>query len=196
MQLHGQSQIKKVILSGSSAISGQFSNDTYSFGANEPVHVKTTKLNFQPSIGVFVSYFVRLGIYTNFSYSNQESTYAYNKSFSTSSGSYLRIYFNDYKISPFVNVNLGFTTLKIDQYESHDETHDSYSGINYGFGLGVEYYIGRKFSFESIIGYDASKFFSKEKSVSSWSYTGYSSTRYEIKHKEFYVKIGVNLFLN
>jgi len=196
INLQGQSQPKKIILSGSSSISGQFLDETYSFGSNNPTELKTTQFNFQPSIGIFLSYFIRLGIYTDYLYNNQKNGNYYSKSVSTSVGPYFRVYFNDYKISPFINAKLGYSRLKIDQKEDNNSYDDILKGMNYGLGLGLEYYIGRKYSFELLLDYNVLNVSCEKTKNSSWPFFGQTSYSESVKRNGFKFNIGVNLFLN
>ncbi len=198
--LNAQPLPGKVILRGSSALTGQFFTTNSTIG-DFSTEVKTSQFNFQPSIGRYVSHFIFLGIYTGYNYQKEKEYFKdskdnrFNKSTSLALGPYIRCYFSDFKFAPFLHGNIGYSSQKIEQQA--DMNSDIYSfkmkGVNYGLGLGIEYFIERKYSFEFLFIYNGT---SVRGDATSSDYFDNTSVSLSQKNKGFGFRIGASIFLN
>lgn len=184
----------KYILKGSSELTGQFLTTDYKSGSNS-VQVETSQINFQPSVGVFISHYIYLGIYTGYKYQKETEGDSYNKSKEFLIGPYVRGYFGDFKFIPFVQGNLGYSNNKLEQKDdiSGDVSDLKLDGINYGLGVGVEYFNERKFTFEFMINYSGT---SVSKTENTTNFYTPSATEYKINSRGFGFRIGTSIFLN
>ena len=192
--VNGQTLPRKILLKGSSELSGLFSTDTYEIGSNY-IKSKTTQIKFQPSIGKFYSHFIFLGIYTEYGYQKQTEDYEeYEGNDSEtitkmlSIGPFLRVYAADMKFSPFLHLNIGYSRHSIEQEQDATENPKiKMDGLNYGVGVGMEYFIDKKFTFEFLLNY-------YHLSVSD--YVEEIEDAVSIDNKGFEFRIGTSIILN
>jgi len=193
LNMHAQPLTRKYILKGSSELTGQFMTDNYNNGTNS-VKVETSQINFQPSIGAFISHHVLLSMYIGLQYQketeSEENTY--NKSSIFSIGPDVRFYLGSSKLIPFLEGALGYARTRLEQKDNLGDISDvNLNGIEYRLGFGIEYFIERKFSFEFMINYAGS-----ELNEVSNTQEYHSSNEYNITSKGFGFRIGTSIFLN
>ncbi|OFX87844.1 MAG: hypothetical protein A2W99_16140 [Bacteroidetes bacterium GWF2_33_16] len=191
--INGQTLPKKVLLKGSSDLSGLFFTNTYEIGSNS-VKTKTSQIKFQPSIGKFYSHYVFLGIYTEYGYQVQTEDYEDNEYDTESNtkilniGPYFRLYAADLKFAPFLHVNIGYSRHTIEQVQNETEIPKfKMDGINYGVGVGMEYFIDKKFTFEFLLNYSY---------LSVREYVDEIEDAVSINNKGFEFRIGTSIILN
>jgi hypothetical protein len=173
-----------VTLKGSSAISGQFFTNNYSYSSNNSSQqIKTSEINFQPAIGVFVSFFVNIGAYIDINSIKEVEDNNFNKTKTLTIGPYIRVYFSDTKLAPFIQVNAGYSNYKIFQNNNSEFTMD---GANYRIAAGLERFFNKKCSFEVLLGYSGNYLMTTSSNLLDIT---------KIKSKGIELSIGANLFL-
>jgi hypothetical protein len=172
------------ILKGSSALTGQFLKSEYNNGI-QTSQEKTTQINFQPSIGIFITHFVNIGINAAYSYNKDQEENTYYKSTMYAIGPYIRGYFTDAKFAPFLNGDVGISRSKIAQKLEGDgyEKAIAMNGINCSIGIGMEYFVSPAFSFEFLLAY----------AYSSVSPLGSAGNTGNIKSKGLEFRIGASI---
>lgn len=180
----------KYVLKGSTDLAGLFLSTDYKGGSNT-TQVNKTKINIQPSAGAFITHHIFIGVYTGYEYQKESIDKSYNKSNEFLIGPYLRGYIGDSKFIPFFHINVGYSNLRLKQDD--DDSSLNLDGVDYGFGIGVEYFFERKFTFEFILSYDGTKFTSDEYSTNAF---GITSSDIVIHEKGFGFRFGTSFFLN
>jgi len=191
--IYAQPLSRKYILKGSSELTGQFMTDTYNNGSNS-VKVETNQINFQPSIGAFISDHVLISMYVGFQYQKETESEnnTYNKSTTFSIGPDIRYYLGSNKLIPFLDGAVGYARKGIEQKDNIGDISDvNLDGIDYKIGLGAEYFFERRFSFEFIINYSG---FRLTEVKNSQDY--FSSNEFNISRKGIGFRIGASIFLN
>lgn len=172
---------KKIILKGSSELNASLFNNSST--------VKTINFNLQPSIGRFINHYINTGIYLDYNY-NKVQGGSDEKSVYTSFGPFVRFYIGDYNLIPIVHVNVGYTSSKVNEFDGEDYRNYNLSGVNYGTGVGVEYFIERRYSIEFLFlfnGYSLSNGVSMEDSYGGNKWINRSGLAF---------RIGTSIFLN
>jgi hypothetical protein len=186
-------QTRKVVFSISSAFTGDFFTETYSVNSNNLSQSKTSKFNFQPAISYFFSDLFKAGIYMDYDFLQEKGdNNNYNRTKSSSFGPFLRINMSENNVSPFIHTEFGYSGLK---FEQHDDTNDSeadFTGINYGVGLGIEFFIQRKCSFEVLLNYRRSKLSFVQK---GYNFYGPVSDKIDFEQKGVEIRFGFNVFI-
>lgn len=191
--IYAQPLSRKYILKGSSELIGQFMTDTYNNGSNS-VKVETNQINFQPSIGAFVSDHVLISVYVGLQYQKETESEnnTYNKSTTFSIGPDVRLYLGCNKLIPFLDGAVGYARTGIEQKDNVGDLSDvNLDGIDYRLGLGTEYFFERRFSFELMIYYSGSKLTEVKNSQDY-----FSSNEFNITRKGLGFRIGASIFLN
>jgi hypothetical protein len=116
--LNAQPSPGNIILNGSSAMTGQFFSNNYKSSSGLSSQDKTTQFNFQPSIGVYVTYHINLGISLGYNYQNTWKDNTYNKLTIISLGPYARFHFTESKFAPFLQTNIGYSGYWVKQKEN------------------------------------------------------------------------------
>ncbi|NOQ27317.1 MAG: outer membrane beta-barrel protein [Bacteroidales bacterium] len=188
-----QPQPGRYILRGSSDISGLFLSTNYRMGSNT-TQVDRTQINFQPSVGGFITHYIFLGMYTGYEYQKEMESGGYNKSNEFLIGPYVRGYIGDYKFIPFFQMKVGYSNYKLEQkdIDSGAITNISMDGVDYGFGIGIEYFFERKFTLELLLSYDGTKVDNNEYSTNN---LGVSTSEICINERGFGFKVGASVFL-
>lgn len=193
LDMHAQPLTRKYILKGSSELTGLFMTDNHDNGTNS-VKIETSQINFQPSIGAFISHHVLLSMYIGLQYQketeSEENTY--NKSYVFSIGPDVRFYLGSSKFIPFIDGSLGYASTRLEQKDNLGDISDvNLNGFEYRIGFGIEYFIERKFSFEFMINYSGA-----ELNEVSNTQDYFGSDEYNITRKGFGFRIGTSIFLN
>lgn len=159
------------ILKGSTGLnSSWFSNHLSSGGSTSDY--KNNQFNIQPSLGVFLSYHVQLGFYTNYQYSKSIAGNTTTSSSDLSIGPYIRIYFNEHETKPFLHFNLGVASQGSDEYTGHTKSSLYLTGFEKRVGLGLERFVKKRFSLEMLLTYGDLKLSQSSPDI-SYSRTGF-----------------------
>jgi hypothetical protein len=202
LNINAQPLPGKIFLKGSSEFTGQFLTTDYEIGGSS-FEVKSNQFNFKPSIGRFVSHYILIGIFTGYRYQKDTESFEdnendnYIKSTSLSIGPYIRGYLNDANFAPFIHGEFGYSGNKVEQQEnsSSDIADLKMTGMNYELGIGFEYFVERKYSFEFLLNYGGSSV-KADITVDDWSYSSSSTESLKLKSKGFGFRIGTSIFLN
>lgn len=200
-------EIKSQIIPGSFSMKGSsglsssgstnsvsLENGSWPFSSTASSKTENKSFSFGTQLGFFPSHHVNFGIYL--SYNSQESVSDWTSSDNAGYGfgPYLRIYFTKFKINPFIQASLGYQNLKSTYKEqSNASNHVAFSGSNYDFAGGLEYFITDHFSIEMQVDKSYSSlaaYNDDERDILG------SNQDYKYKNSGWNFKIGITLMIN
>lgn len=153
-----QTQKGKFLIEAGSNLSGTFANDSYDSGNGLLQKSTNNQYSVQVGVGYFIFNNFVFGVEPTLKYVINKGKTANDKLTSTnlSIGPILRYYIGKTKIKPLVQANLGWLSGNSKYTISTLNSTTKSSGLNYGGGLGVAFFVNESVSFDGIIGYSYS----------------------------------------
>ena len=162
--IHAQTEKGKTIVAISSALGIGGTSNGFAFSSNKTKSdnfnsdpIKITSFNLSPRVGYFVANNLALGAELFYSYSKQDDflfegdiLFEEVKSNSIGAGPFARYYIKAKKLTPFIEAGVVFGRAKS---SISDFSENEFSLFNFGGGAGIAIPLGKKVSFDALLGY-------------------------------------------
>ena len=162
--INAQTEKGKTLVALSSALGIGGSGNGFAFSSNKTKSdnynsdpIKITSFNLSPRVGYFVANNLALGAELFYSYSKQDDflfegdiLFEEVKSNSIGAGPFARYYIKAKKLTPFIEAGVVFGRAKS---SISDFSENEFGLFNFGGGAGIAMPLGKKVSFDALLGY-------------------------------------------
>lgn len=153
--LQAQTEQYKIFVGSSSKLNFSFLNVSQKSDQGSVNVNKSTDINLAPQAGAFVINNLAIGLEIPFAYSYQNNILTNTKNYSTSIAlaPFVRYYFGQTKIKPYLNGLVGVGTMKSKTVGSFYNDNSKYNLFLYQVGGGVGFFLGDKVSLDVDLSY-------------------------------------------
>jgi hypothetical protein len=157
----GQTDGGKILLGGTTNLTADLSTAKWKDDNGSGTDSKTTSIDFEPHIGIFVVKNLAIGLSLDVYYSLEKNSSNDDKSSTTllEGSPFVRFYIGNGKVKPFVQgkVGIGLENFK-DMPVVGTSTTDKYTVFNFGFMGGVALFLNDHVSLDLGLGFTSNSF--------------------------------------
>lgn len=153
---NAQTEKGKILITSGSNISVIFGNNNFEYDGKEIKKTTTKQITFEPSIGVFIINNLAVGLSIPLDYTKNTADNLSTNESSYGLAPFLRYYFTDSKVKPYVNIDIGYLIAKTKSNVGKD-SNDTFGGIIADGGIGISAFFSDKVAFDTQLIYGFSK---------------------------------------